>query len=147
MAVEPLCDHRPGHWRYLRLSSLAALTHGATTGLPGYSTRTQVAADIAAVDRRHAPIMAELAAADLNKVRPGTPLDTFAANVDAGRVPLAAPIDLHQRRPPANAVILTWIPAKRPGSWHRPPILFARYDGVGASLFHLCSRPGTRSIT
>ena len=41
------------------------LIEGATAGLLGYSTRGEVAADIAAVDERNAEVSARLAAADL----------------------------------------------------------------------------------
>ena len=59
------------------------LVKGATEGVLGYSTRQQVAQDIAAVDQANAAITAELAAADLNSVAPGTPLHQFAVNAGA----------------------------------------------------------------
>jgi cytochrome c oxidase cbb3-type subunit 3 len=59
------------------------LVKGATSGVLGFSTRGQVAADIASVDRQNAAITAELAAADLTTVAPGTPLHSFAINAGA----------------------------------------------------------------
>ena len=54
------------------------LVRGATAGVLGYSTRAQVAADMQAADEANAAIVAELAAADLTAVAPGTPLHSFA---------------------------------------------------------------------
>lgn len=52
----------------------------ATAGVLGYSTRAEVAADIAAVDARNAAIEAELASADLTTLTAGSELHTFAIN-------------------------------------------------------------------
>jgi len=59
------------------------LVRGATAGVLGYSTRAQVAADMQAADEANAAIVAELAAADLTAVAPGTPLHSFATNAGA----------------------------------------------------------------
>lgn len=59
------------------------LVKGATAGVLGYSTRAQVAADMQAADEANAAIVAELAAADLTAVAPGTPLHSFATNAGA----------------------------------------------------------------
>lgn len=59
------------------------LVRGATAGVLGYSTRAQVAADMQAADEANAAIVAELAAADLTAVVPGTPLHSFATNAGA----------------------------------------------------------------
>jgi cytochrome c oxidase cbb3-type subunit 3 len=59
------------------------LVQGATAGVLGFSTRAQVAADIEAVNQANAAVTAELAAADLAAVAPGTPLHQFAVNAGA----------------------------------------------------------------
>jgi cytochrome c oxidase cbb3-type subunit 3 len=59
------------------------LINGATTGLLGYSTRAEVAAEIAAVDAANAGVTADLAAADLTALTPGTPVHDFAVNAGA----------------------------------------------------------------
>jgi cytochrome c oxidase cbb3-type subunit 3 len=59
------------------------LINGATTGLLGYSTRAEVAAEIAAVDAANAGVTADLAAADLSALTPGTPVHDFAVNAGA----------------------------------------------------------------
>jgi cytochrome c oxidase cbb3-type subunit 3 len=59
------------------------LVRGATAGVLGFSTRAQVAADIAAAEQANAAIAAELAAADPATVAPGTPLHQFAVNAGA----------------------------------------------------------------
>lgn len=64
------------------------LVQGATTGLLGYSTRGEVAEDIAAVDLRNAAITERLATADLTALSDDTELQTFAVN--AGRSIFAA---------------------------------------------------------
>ena len=55
----------------------------ATAGLLGYSTRGEVAADIAAVDAANAAINAKLEATDLTEISADPELNTYAAN--AGR--------------------------------------------------------------
>lgn len=55
----------------------------ATAGLLGYSTRAEVAADIAAVDAANAPINARLEATELTEISADPELNTYAAN--AGR--------------------------------------------------------------
>ena len=55
----------------------------ATPGLLGYSTRAEVAADIAAVDAANAPINAKLVATDLTEIAADAELNTYATN--AGR--------------------------------------------------------------
>jgi cytochrome c oxidase cbb3-type subunit 3 len=59
------------------------LVQGATAGVLGFSTRAQVAADIAAVDAANAQVTAELAAAEVAAVAPGSPLQGFAVNAGA----------------------------------------------------------------
>ena len=53
---------------------------GATSGVLGYSTRDQVAADIAAVNDRNATLVADLAAADLTILARNPALNSFAVN-------------------------------------------------------------------
>lgn len=55
----------------------------ATPGLLGYSSRAEVAADIAAVDAANAPINARLEAAELTEIEADADLNTYANN--AGR--------------------------------------------------------------
>ncbi len=55
----------------------------ATPGILGHSTRADVAADIAAVDARNAPIRARLEAADLTTVEADPELGPFARNAGA----------------------------------------------------------------
>ena len=50
---------------------------GATSGLLGYSTRAEVAADIAAVDAQNAAVSARLASADLATLSPTDPAHQF----------------------------------------------------------------------
>lgn len=54
------------------------LINGATTGLLGYSTRANVVAEIEAANAANAEVSAELAAADLTEVVPGTPVHGYA---------------------------------------------------------------------
>jgi cytochrome c oxidase cbb3-type subunit 3 len=56
------------------------MINGATTGLLGYSTRGEVAEDIARVDASNAEILARLATADLTAIRDDAELHTFAVN-------------------------------------------------------------------
>jgi cytochrome c oxidase cbb3-type subunit 3 len=56
------------------------LINGATAGLMGYSTRGEVAADIARVDASNAEILARLSTADLTAIRDDDELHTFAVN-------------------------------------------------------------------
>lgn len=56
------------------------LINGATPGLIGYSTRAEVAKDIAAVDEQNAEITAKLASTDLAVIRDDQDLHTFAVN-------------------------------------------------------------------
>jgi cytochrome c oxidase cbb3-type subunit 3 len=56
------------------------LINGATAGLLGYSTRGEVAADIARVDASNAEILARLSTADLTAIRDDDELHTFAVN-------------------------------------------------------------------
>ena len=55
----------------------------ATPGVLGYSSRAEVAADIAAVDAANAPINARLEAAELTEIEADADLNTYANN--AGR--------------------------------------------------------------
>ena len=55
----------------------------ATPGLLGYSSRAEVAADIAAVDAANAPINARLVATELTEIEADADLNTYANN--AGR--------------------------------------------------------------
>lgn len=59
------------------------LISGATPGLLGYSTRGEVAADIAAVEAANADINAELAAADLTTLSENPDLQRFASAAGA----------------------------------------------------------------
>lgn len=54
------------------------LINGATKGMMGFSTRANVAADIERYQEANAAVSAELAAADLTEVVPGTPVHDFA---------------------------------------------------------------------
>lgn len=54
------------------------LINGATAGILGFSTRENVALEIAAYQDRNAEIAAELASADLTQVAPGTPVHDYA---------------------------------------------------------------------
>ncbi len=56
------------------------LIKGATPGLLGYSTRAEVAKDIAAVDEANAELMTQLAAADLSTITDDPELHGFAVN-------------------------------------------------------------------
>lgn len=56
------------------------LIKGATPGLLGYSTRAEVAKDIAAVDEANAELMTQLAAADLSTITDNPELHGFAVN-------------------------------------------------------------------
>jgi cytochrome c oxidase cbb3-type subunit 3 len=56
------------------------LINGATAGLLGYSTRGEVAEDIARVDASNAEILARLSTADLTAIRDDDELHTFAVN-------------------------------------------------------------------
>ncbi|SEK78326.1 cytochrome-c oxidase, cbb3-type subunit III [Pacificibacter marinus] len=59
------------------------LVKGATTGLLGYSTRAEVAADIQSFDDMNAAVEAELAAADITQIEPNSPLYDYATNAGA----------------------------------------------------------------
>ncbi len=59
------------------------LVSSATAGVLGFSTRAQVAEDIAAVDERNAEIIAELAAVDLRTLTENEELNNFAVNAGA----------------------------------------------------------------
>jgi cytochrome c oxidase cbb3-type subunit 3 len=59
------------------------LVSGATAGLLGYSTRGDVAADIAAVETARAGIMERLANADLTQLGADPELQSFAVNAGA----------------------------------------------------------------
>ena len=59
------------------------LVERATAGYLGYSTRGEVAADIAAVDEANAAINAQLVAAELTEISANTELNSYATN--AGR--------------------------------------------------------------
>jgi cytochrome c oxidase cbb3-type subunit 3 len=59
------------------------LVKGATTGLLGYSTRAEVAADIQSFDKMNAAVEAELAAADITQIEPNSPLYDYATNAGA----------------------------------------------------------------
>jgi len=59
------------------------LIHGATPGLLGWSTRANVAADIAAFDARNAEKMNELLTADLTTIKDNPVLLQFANSVGA----------------------------------------------------------------
>ena len=54
------------------------LINGATAGMLGYSTRAEVAADIAAVDAQNAGLETRLAAADLSAIAGDTALQRYA---------------------------------------------------------------------
>lgn len=56
------------------------LINGATPGFLGYSTRANVAAEIAEVDAANADLIAELAAVDLNMIAENEELHRFAVN-------------------------------------------------------------------
>ncbi len=56
---------------------------GATPGLLGWSSRTDVAAEIAAVDAANAAINAKLAAADLTAISADAELNSYAINAGA----------------------------------------------------------------
>lgn len=56
---------------------------GATTGVLGFSTRAEVAADIKSFDEMNAAVDAELASADLTQVVAGTPVYDYAKNAGA----------------------------------------------------------------
>lgn len=56
------------------------LITGATTGMLGYSTRGEVAEDIARVDAANADILEQLAQVDLNTLRDDAELHSFAVN-------------------------------------------------------------------
>jgi cytochrome c oxidase cbb3-type subunit 3 len=59
------------------------LLSGATPGVLGFSTRGQVAADIAAVDQANAAINEQLASADLTQVSANPELQSYATNAGA----------------------------------------------------------------
>ncbi|MEE3070457.1 MAG: cytochrome-c oxidase, cbb3-type subunit III, partial [Pseudomonadota bacterium] len=59
------------------------LLSGATPGVLGYSTRGQVAADIAAVDQANAAINEQLASADLTQISANPELQSYATNAGA----------------------------------------------------------------
>lgn len=59
------------------------LVTGATEGLLGYSTRAEVAADIAAVDSANADLNTQLAAVDLNTISENPELLGYAVNAGA----------------------------------------------------------------
>lgn len=59
------------------------LVNGATQGLLGYSTRGEVAEDIARVDAANADILARLTDVDLNTIRDEPDLHGFAVNAGA----------------------------------------------------------------
>ncbi|NRP14167.1 Cbb3-type cytochrome c oxidase subunit CcoP [Aliiroseovarius sp. xm-m-379] len=63
------------------------LIKGATAGYLGYSTRGEVAAEIQRFDEMNASINAELAAADLTEIQPGTELYNYASQ--SGRATFA----------------------------------------------------------
>ena len=71
-----------GIWNTIAYPAWPMLT-GATEGYKGYSTRAEVAADIAAVDEANAAINAKLVATDLTEISSDNELNTYAAN--AGR--------------------------------------------------------------
>ena len=71
-----------GIWYTIAYPAWPMLT-GATEGYKGYSTRAEVAADIAAVDEANAAINAKLVATDLTEISSDDELNTYAAN--AGR--------------------------------------------------------------
>ena len=54
------------------------LISGATAGVMGYSTRGEVADEIALYNERNAGVAAELAAADLTTLEPGNPVHDYA---------------------------------------------------------------------
>lgn len=54
------------------------LVNGATQGMLGFSTRANVAADIDQYREANAAVAAELGAADLTEVAPGTPVHDYA---------------------------------------------------------------------
>lgn len=56
---------------------------GATPGLLGYSTRAEVAEDIAAVDQQNAALVEKLASADMFTIADDTELNGFARNMGA----------------------------------------------------------------
>ena len=56
---------------------------GATAGLLGYSTRAEVASDIAGFDEMNAGVTAELAAADATEVVIGSDVHNYAINMGA----------------------------------------------------------------
>ncbi|MBI1418790.1 MAG: cytochrome-c oxidase, cbb3-type subunit III [Limimaricola sp.] len=59
------------------------LIKGATPGLLGFSTRAQVAADIAAVDQANAALTTKLASADLTTIKDDPTLYGYAVNMGA----------------------------------------------------------------
>lgn len=59
------------------------LVNRATTGILGYSTRAEVAADIAAVNLSNAEITAQLAATDLTRIGEDATLNSYAQNAGA----------------------------------------------------------------
>lgn len=59
------------------------LIKGATPGLLGFSTRGQVAADIAAVDKANAALTTKLASADLTTIKDDPTLYGYAVNMGA----------------------------------------------------------------
>jgi cytochrome c oxidase cbb3-type subunit 3 len=56
------------------------LINSATAGVMGYSTRANVAADIARYEEQNADISVQLASADLTTVEPGTALHDYAVS-------------------------------------------------------------------
>lgn len=56
---------------------------GATTGVLGWSTRANVAADIASFEEMNAAVEAELTALEISEVQPGTDVYSYAVNAGA----------------------------------------------------------------
>ena len=59
------------------------MIHGATRGVLGYSSRAELAADIAAVDVKTAPMRAKLVATDLAAIKTDPELNQFAMSAGA----------------------------------------------------------------
>jgi cytochrome c oxidase cbb3-type subunit III len=90
--VEELNNPLPRWWVYIFYATIVwgviytilypawPLPSGATQGVLGFSTRAQVAEDIAALNAKNAVLMDQLAAADLTTLEPNSELYNFAVN-------------------------------------------------------------------
>ncbi len=90
--VEELNNPLPRWWVYILYATIVwgviytilypawPFPSGATPGVLGFSTRGQVAADIAAMQEKNAALMDQLASADLTTLDPNSELYSFAVN-------------------------------------------------------------------